>query len=136
MSNIQRLPLNIILRNTAAAEAIGVGLHVWGQRSSAVEAGLLMESQQADWGGGEGQEAGKRPYHSAWLPAECRDTGCQGGEGVPPQEKEGGRATVKTMKLEVLQDQHREQRWFRQLCQGPGRRWGNPGGHGAQATRG
>lgn len=42
MSNIQRLPLNIILRNTAAAEATGVGLQVWGQRSSAVEAGLLQ----------------------------------------------------------------------------------------------
>ena len=42
MSNIQRLPLNIILRNTAAAEATGVGLQVWGQRSSAEEEGLLQ----------------------------------------------------------------------------------------------
>lgn len=42
MSNIQRLPLNIILRNTAAAEAAGVGVHVSGQRSSTVEAGLLQ----------------------------------------------------------------------------------------------
>lgn len=35
---------------------------------------------------------------------------------------------MKTIKLEVLQDQHREQRRLRQLCQGLGQRWGNPGG--------
>lgn len=83
-----------------------------------------MESQQADWGRGKGRKQANAHTTAPGCPAECRDTGCQGGEGCAASGEGGGRATVKTMKLEVLQDQHREQRWFRQLCQGPGRRWG------------
>lgn len=75
------------------------------QRSGGGAPAVLMKSQQVDWGwGGEGR-AGSRQMPIPQCLAASGMAGAQYvkvGKVCPLQKKEGGRITMKTMKLEVL----------------------------------
>ena len=100
-----------------------------------------MESQQADLGGGAGGRAGSRQTP---IPQRLAAGGMAGTQDVKVgrvcllQEKEGGRTTMKTMKLEVLAGpaQRAETAEAAVPRAGAGVGGAQESGHGAQVRRG